>query len=127
MLLQKLVWVADVITRALDLLLACFLIGFTLPLMAIVAVSIKLESPGPIFSRARPRRLGGNDVELLRFRTTLRSAKGGGPIGRGGRLTRIGWFLRYTRIEDLPLLVNVLRGELTLVGTGRLDRPRFWS
>ncbi len=114
--------------RLIDLLVACMFIAFTLPLTAIVALAIKLESPGPIFYRHPCLDHSGRRIEILKFRTTLHQAQYGGATYRRGASTRIGWFLRYTRIEDLPQLVDVLRGELTLFGDGsnHRDRPKFW-
>jgi lipopolysaccharide/colanic/teichoic acid biosynthesis glycosyltransferase len=105
-----------------DLVLACALIALTLPLMAIVALAIKLDSPGPVFSRLDRRGLGGRQIKALKFRTTVHDPQ----FSRcpGARLTRVGWFIHYTRINDLPQLVNVLRGEMSLVGTGR-ERSNF--
>ncbi len=108
--------------RFADLSIAAILIVLTSPLMAIVALAIKLESPGPVFSRRSQLNRDGRSFELLRFRTT--SQRGWGAV-RGQ--TRIGWFLHYTRIDDLPQLVNVLRGELTFIedAADRADQRRF--
>jgi putative colanic acid biosysnthesis UDP-glucose lipid carrier transferase len=109
--------------RVIDFLIACILIALTLPLMATVAVAIKWESPGPVLYRWDRLTLGGRRVEILKFRTTLHQPQNATPMGRAAPLTRVGWFLRFTRIEDLPQFVNVLRGELTLIGDR--DRPNF--
>lgn len=105
--------------RFTDLLIAAILIVLTLPLMVIFAVAIKLESPGPIFSRRSQLSPAGRRFELLSFRTTSHREWRAVP-----RRTRIGWFLHFTRIEDLPQLANVLRGDLTFTG-GDPDRRRF--
>jgi len=105
--------------RFADLLIAVILIVWTLPLMVIVALAIKLESPGPVLSRRSKLNRNGRRFELLRFRTTSHRAWSAVP-----RRTRIGWFLHYTRIEDLPQLVNVLRGDLTFIGD-KSERRRF--
>jgi lipopolysaccharide/colanic/teichoic acid biosynthesis glycosyltransferase len=108
--------------RFTDLSIAAILIVLTLPLMAIVALAIRLESPGLVLTRRGQLHRDGRRFELLRFRTTSHRASSALP-----RRTRIGWFLHYTRIEELPQLVNVLRGELTFVGdaTDRSDQRRF--
>ncbi len=103
-----------------DLVIACALIAFTLPLMAIVALAIKLDSPGPVFSRRERLGLGGRQISALEFRTTVHNPQR--TLHQNAQLTRVGWFLRYTRIDDLPQLVNVVRGEMSLVGTDR-ERP----
>ena len=109
-----------------DLLIAFILIAFSLPLMSIVALAVKLNSPGPIFSRQERLGLGGRRIKILKFRTTLCQS----PDRRIGlydaQVTRVGWFLRCTRIDDLPQLINVLRGELTLIGAGK-NRPAFFG
>jgi len=105
-----------------DLVLACALIAFTLPLMAIVALAVKLESPGPVCSRCKRLGLGGRQIRALKFRTTVHDPQR--TPRQDAQLTHVGRFLRYTRIDDLPQLVNVLRGEMSLVGTDR-ERPNF--
>jgi lipopolysaccharide/colanic/teichoic acid biosynthesis glycosyltransferase len=112
--------------RAADLAVAAALITFTLPLMAFVCLAIKLDSPGPVLFRQPRLRTDGRRFQLHRFRTTVHeSNRLSKPLwDRRAQQTRVGAFLRYTRIEDLPQLVNVLRGELRLLGTG-LDHPIF--
>ena len=105
-----------------DLVIACALIAFTLPLMAIVALAIKLDSPGPVFSRRERLGLGGRQIRALKFRTTVHDPQR--TLRQDARLTRVGWYLRCARIDDLPQLVNVVRGEMSLVGTDR-ERPDF--
>ena len=109
-------WSRYRIERMADLVIAGVLIAFTLPLMMIVAIAIKCESQGPAFQRqasvGRSRRL-----ILLTFRTTLHRPEYASNRYRRSETTRVGRFLRYTRIETLPQLINVLRGEVTLIGT----------
>jgi undecaprenyl-phosphate galactose phosphotransferase/putative colanic acid biosynthesis UDP-glucose lipid carrier transferase len=105
-----------------DLTIASALVILTLPLLAAAALAIKLDSAGPVLMREE-RRAGGGRITIFKFRTTRRPRRGGGPM-REAQPTGIGRFLHYTRISDLPQLVNVLRGEMSLVGTGAL-RPDF--
>jgi lipopolysaccharide/colanic/teichoic acid biosynthesis glycosyltransferase len=101
-----------------DIAFACLLLLFCFPLLLIVALAIRLESPGPVLERATCIGAGGRRFEMLKFRTEMcGSGRGGPPWARPQ--TRTGAFLRYTRIEYLPQLVNVLRGDL-----GILDRQR---
>lgn len=110
-----------------DLLIAFILIAFTLPLMSIVVLAIKLDSPGPVFSRQERLGLGGRRVKILKFRTIVCKPQDPGRIGvSDAHLTRVGWFLRCTRADDLPQLMNVLRGEVTLIGAGQ-NRPAFFG
>jgi lipopolysaccharide/colanic/teichoic acid biosynthesis glycosyltransferase len=108
--------------RALDVAIACILIVFTFPLMAIVALAIKLDSPGPILFSTDP--LGHdrtNRTDIFKFRTSVYETD---TLEQGTRLTRIGWYLYHTRIDDLPQLFNVLRGDLSLTDTQAL--PLWW-
>jgi lipopolysaccharide/colanic/teichoic acid biosynthesis glycosyltransferase len=91
--------------RVADCIAAVALLVFVIPLMVLVALAIKCDSQGPIFVR-RKRVAAGRPYIALRFRST--------PDGHGfGHPTRVGWFLQYTQIENLPQLVNVLRGEMS--------------
>jgi lipopolysaccharide/colanic/teichoic acid biosynthesis glycosyltransferase len=101
--------------RALDVMIACILIVFTFPLMAVVALAIKLDSPGPILSRSNPiRHDRTNWAGILKFRTALYES---GTSERIPHLTRVGWYLYFARIDELPQLFNVLRGDLSLIET----------
>jgi len=112
--------------RALDVVIACILIVFTFPLMAVVAFAIKLDSPGPILCRTHsPRHSRTNRAEILKFRTAVCETD---ALERDIRRTRIGWYLYFARIDELPQLFNVLRGDLSLTETQILPlwrRPRI--
>ena len=110
----------DRFTRAANLLVAVTVIAFTLPLFIFVCLAIKLDSPGPIFHRQPRFRHDGRRFFVFKFRTTVHDPDGTSRPVWDWRApgTRVGQFLCYTRIEDLPQLVNVLRGEMTLIGTG---------
>ena len=99
-------------SRALDVLIACVLIVITFPLMIIIALAIKLDSPGPILSRTNAFGYSrANRADILKFRTTIYEPA---MLGRSPRRTRIGRFLCVTRIDDLPRLFNILRGDLSV-------------
>jgi lipopolysaccharide/colanic/teichoic acid biosynthesis glycosyltransferase len=103
-----------------DLAIACTLIVFTMPLLAIVALALKLDSPGPVFSRNERLGPGGRCIRVLKLRTTLHEPRSGEvPWLPLAQVTRVGRFLRYTSIGELPQLINVLRGEMTLIGAGQ--------
>jgi putative colanic acid biosynthesis UDP-glucose lipid carrier transferase len=106
----------DRLLRIADIVVACALGLLILPLFGLVALAIRLESSGPVFC-SRSRLLpDGRRVSLVRFRT-----KGDtGSTGYRGLETHVGSLLRYTRIEHLPQLINVVRGEMTLTGADRL-------
>jgi lipopolysaccharide/colanic/teichoic acid biosynthesis glycosyltransferase len=100
-----------------DVLFACAILALAMPLMLITAVAIRLDSPGPVFER-RTRIVGGRSFEMLSFRTT---AQRSGQIRSNWQATQLGHFLRRTRIDALPRLFNVLRGEMILFETGLFD------
>ena len=112
------------VERFADVIIAGVLLGLTLPLLTVVALAIKYESGGTVFDRQARVGLGGRRFALLRFRTTEAEAEAHPPtvFCRPASYTRIGRFLRYTRIDDLPQLINVLRGELSLTDA-RSERP----
>jgi exopolysaccharide biosynthesis polyprenyl glycosylphosphotransferase len=113
-------WPVDLIKRLTDLLIACSLIALTLPLMLIVALAIKCDSPGPVFYRQERVGLSGRRFALLKFRSMRQDAEADGrPVWAAAlddRITRVGGFMRGTRIDELPQLFNVLRGDMSLVG-----------
>jgi lipopolysaccharide/colanic/teichoic acid biosynthesis glycosyltransferase len=106
--------------RALDLVLASAALAVTGPLLAVAALVIRLESHGrPIYRQQRVGR-DGEPFELYKLRTMVTGAEamGAGLIVDAGddRITRVGAFLRRASIDELPNLINVLRGEMSLVG-----------
>jgi lipopolysaccharide/colanic/teichoic acid biosynthesis glycosyltransferase len=107
------------IKRISDCLLAAVGLILLLPLMAVIALLIKLDSPGSaLFAHERVGR-HGRKFKLLKFRTMVQDApKLGGAItaGHDPRITRIGRLLRLTKLDELPQLWNVLKGEMSLVG-----------
>ena len=105
--------------RIFDITLSLIGLMVMLPLFAIIAILIKIDSPGPIFYKHR--RIGKNfkPFGVYKFRTMIKDADKIGPqITSGGdtRITRIGKLLRKTKIDELPQLLNVLKGEMSLVG-----------
>jgi exopolysaccharide biosynthesis polyprenyl glycosylphosphotransferase len=99
--------------------LSCALVGFILlaPLMALAAIAIKVTSPGPVLFRQRRIGLGGRPFELLKFRTMK---QGGGSsewvTDNTNRITPVGALMRRTRLDELPQFVNLIRGDMNLVG-----------
>jgi lipopolysaccharide/colanic/teichoic acid biosynthesis glycosyltransferase len=106
------------VKRILDVLVAGTLTVLLSPLLLVVAVAIKLQSRGPVFFRQRRSGLHGQTFVILKFRSMVRDAEDGGPVlsMNDDRVTRIGRFLRSTSLDEIPQLINVLRGEMSLVG-----------
>jgi exopolysaccharide biosynthesis polyprenyl glycosylphosphotransferase len=114
--------------RVLDLAIALGLLVFTLPVLLATAVAIKLDSPGPVFYRQERVGRGGRVFQLFKFRSMVVDAEvGGAPrwaSKRDPRVTRVGRFIRLTRLDEVPQVLNVLRGDMALVGP-RPERPAF--
>jgi lipopolysaccharide/colanic/teichoic acid biosynthesis glycosyltransferase len=111
--------------RALDVVLAAsLLLVFALPILAL-ALAVRLESPGPALYRSRRVGLGGCVFVMLKFRKMPDGAVGS-PLTapEDGRFTRLGGFLARTKLDELPQLWNVLKGEMSLVGP-RPEDPHF--
>jgi lipopolysaccharide/colanic/teichoic acid biosynthesis glycosyltransferase len=108
------------VNRPLDLALAGVLLVVTAPLLALAALAVKLESRGPVFYRQRRVGKDGRPFELVKLRTMVPGAEamGAGIYVREGdaRITRVGRLLRRFSLDELPNLINVMRGELAIVG-----------
>ena len=105
--------------RLFDILFSTFGLLVLLPLFLVVALSVKLDSRGPVFFRQE--RIGKNfkPFRILKFRSMTTDASEKGPsitVGGDKRVTRVGRFLRKYKIDELPQLLNVLRGEMSFVG-----------
>jgi lipopolysaccharide/colanic/teichoic acid biosynthesis glycosyltransferase len=106
--------------RALDLLIATLALVVLSPFLLVAAIAIKLGSRGPVFYRQRRVGRADREFEMLKLRTMV---QGSDPVGVGTivtredpRVTRAGRFLRRTSLDEVPNLVNVLRGEMAIVG-----------
>ena len=120
---SKYIW----IKRALDVLFS--LIGLLLlsPLFLLGGILAKSQSKGPTFYKARRIGKGGIIFEMYKFRTMVTNADSiGGSLTtyRDARVTRIGRFLRWTKLDELPNLINVIKGEMSLVGP-RPEAPAY--
>lgn len=111
--------------RAMDIILAALILIVTLPLFAAAVIAIRLTSPGPVIYRAERAGRGGRTFQMLKFRT-MRVSSGGPAISarNDARVFPLGRILRLLKIDELPQLVNVLRGDMSIVGP-RPEDPRI--
>jgi len=113
--------------RGFDLLLAAAGLLLLSPLLLVVALCIRLDSPGPVFFRQERVGRGGRLFRIHKFRTMVADAPARGPgltIGADPRVTRVGRWLRRTKIDELAQLLDVLAGQMSLVGP-RPELPRY--
>jgi lipopolysaccharide/colanic/teichoic acid biosynthesis glycosyltransferase len=111
--------------RAFDAAVATLLLALAAPLIFFVAVAITLDSRGPAFFRCRRVGLGGSEFDMLKFRKMYDGARGPALTATNDdRFTRMGRFLAQTKLDELPQLWNVLRGDMSLVGP-RPEDPSF--
>jgi lipopolysaccharide/colanic/teichoic acid biosynthesis glycosyltransferase len=109
-----------VIRRALDIAVSALALALSAPVVALAMIAIRIESPGAVIYRQRRAGLHGRPFEVLKLRTMVDGAE---RMGAGlavnandSRITRVGAFLRRASLDELPNLVNVLRGEMSLIG-----------
>jgi len=105
--------------RAGDLVIACALFAFALPLMAIAALVIGCDGSATILARHRRIGFDGHHFEIFRFRTSAGDSQPGSSTWARTQRTRFRQFLWCTRIDCLPMLINVLRGDMTILGCGK--------
>jgi len=114
--------------RILSLLVSSVMLVVTSPIMLLMMLLIKLDSKGPAFYKQERVGQDGNTFTLIKFRSMRHDAeKGTGPVWSADaddRITRMGRFMRRTRLDELPQFINVLRGDMSLVGP-RPERPHF--
>jgi exopolysaccharide biosynthesis polyprenyl glycosylphosphotransferase len=119
--------VTRAIKRIVDIALATAGLLLAAPLMAVTALLVRIESPGPVLYRQARVGENGRVFTLFKFRSMRVDAESGTPIWatqKDDRVTRIGRFIRLTRLDELPQLWNVLRGDMSFVGP-RPERPYF--
>lgn len=112
--------------RIFDLLLSTLILIFSLPIFLIVAIAIKLDSKGPVFFIHERTGMNGENFKMIKFRGMIDNALAVGPEitqQNDPRITRVGKFLRRISIDEIPQFINVLRGEMSIVG----PRPEITS
>lgn len=114
--------------RALDLIGSLVLLGLLSPLLLLIAIAIRLSSPGPVFFRQERLGQGGRAFTIYKFRSMVLNAEAEtGPVfatAEDRRRTAVGRVLRRLSLDELPQLYNILRGDMSLVGP-RPERPYF--
>jgi putative colanic acid biosynthesis UDP-glucose lipid carrier transferase len=105
--------------RAFDVLFAGTVLALAWPLLVAIGLAVRLESPGPAIFKQRRYGRGGEEIEVWKFRT-MRAMENGAQVKQATkgdpRVTRLGAFLRRTSLDELPQFVNVLRGDMSVVG-----------
>jgi lipopolysaccharide/colanic/teichoic acid biosynthesis glycosyltransferase len=116
------------VKQALDLVAVVVIGAFALPVIAMSALIVKLTSRGPAFYTQKRLGLNGKPFTIYKIRTMIDKCESlTGPrwsMPGDPRITRFGWFLRVTHLDELPQLLNVLRGDMSLIGP-RPERPEF--
>jgi lipopolysaccharide/colanic/teichoic acid biosynthesis glycosyltransferase len=113
--------------RAFDLFWSLLGLAVLAPVLALVALAVKVEDGGLVFFRQVRIGLGGRPFRIWKFRTMVVDAERQGPaitVGRDPRITRVGAWLRATKLDEIPQLLNVVAGEMSLVGP-RPEVPRY--
>ena len=116
-----------VLKRCLDFLLALVLLFLTSPLFIVLSIWIKLDSKGPVIYKQKRVTQYNRHFKIWKFRTMVTDADKKGSLvtsANDNRITKVGNFIRRVRLDELPQLVNVLKGEMSFVGT-RPEVPRY--
>ncbi|MDL2301527.1 exopolysaccharide biosynthesis polyprenyl glycosylphosphotransferase [Lachnospiraceae bacterium OttesenSCG-928-D06] len=114
--------------RGIDIICSLILLIITSPIMLVTAILIKMEDAGPVLYRQIRCTIGGKEFEILKFRSMRVDAEGDGVVRlaakKDDRITKIGKVIRKVRIDELPQLINILRGEMSFIGP-RPERPEL--
>ena len=113
--------------RLFDIAVSLLLLAILLPVFLVLAIAIKLDSPGPVFFRQIRITQYGGTFRIFKFRTMVQNAEKLGAqvtVGADPRITRVGKFIRNCRLDEICQLLNVLTGDMTFVGT-RPEVPKY--
>ncbi len=108
------------IKRIFDIIFSLLLLILLLPILVLLAIAIKIDSKGPVFYRQERITKNGKSFRIFKFRTMVQNADKIGSlvtVGNDSRITRIGKVIRKIRLDELPQLINILKGEMSFVGT----------
>jgi sugar transferase (PEP-CTERM system associated) len=121
-------WLQSIVKRGFDLLASLAILVWTFPLLIVTAIAVRLESSGPFLYRQERVGLNGNSFMLMKFRSMRTDAeKDGVPqwaAVNDSRVTLVGRIIRKSRIDEIPQILNVFKGEMSLIGP-RPERPFF--
>ncbi len=119
--------------RILDIALCLAAMVIAAPIMLIVAIAIKIEDGGPVFYTQKRATIGGKEFDILKFRSMIVDAEKAGhsipATGGDPRITKVGKVIRATRIDELPQIINILKGDMSVVGPRpeRLEHVQEYS
>lgn len=119
--------------RTMDIILSFIALLIASPIMLIVSLAIKIEDGGPIFYKQDRVTIGGKVFQILKFRSMIPNAEKGGrsqpAVDNDPRITKVGKFIRATRIDELPQIINILKGDMSVVGPRpeRVEHVRKYS
>lgn len=106
--------------RCVDILLSGIGLIITLPLMLLIALAIKIEDGGPVFYKQKRATRDYREFEILKFRSMIVDAEKAGEVipatGKDPRITKVGRIIRAARVDELPQILNILRGDMSIVG-----------
>ena len=108
------------VKRGFDLMISLIMIVILSPILAVLAVVIKVDSKGPVFYRQERVTTGNRTFRIFKFRTMVQNADKIGSlvtVGNDSRITRVGSKIRKCRLDELPQLINIVKGEMSFVGT----------
>ena len=116
-----------VLKRAMDVVISGCALAVLWPVLLLIALAIRIDDPGPVFYRQVRVGRGGREFRIYKFRTMVVDADKKGlqiTVGRDNRITRVGAFLRKTKLDELAQLINVFTGEMSFVGP-RPEVPKY--
>ena len=112
--------VQRIFKRLLDVILSLIALILAAPIMIVVAIAIKLEDGGPVFYKQKRATLGGEVFEILKFRSMIVDAEKPGQsipaTDKDPRITKVGNIIRATRVDELPQILNIIKGDMSIVG-----------
>lgn len=123
----------QIFKRAMDIILCLLAMIIAAPIMIVIAIAIKLEDGGPVFYKQKRATLGGREFDILKFRSMIVDAEKGGfsipATGKDPRITKVGNVIRACRVDELPQILNILKGDMSIVGPRpeRLEHVRKYG